>query len=1483
MSGIEQTRRLSVYSTSRNGNPGATNNAGEISSELRVGARVLVQGKIGTIRYVGTTSFQTGKWIGVELDEPQGKNSGVVQGKRYFDCRTNHGMFVRPSQIKSLPATQTSSGEEDGQAGAENHGDSLRFAPPQDPNLAAARSAQQKTPSASTTLLPSRISSPSRISRLPQQPQKEPTQVNTGLRRPSSMVGSPTSGRSKAIPTASTTSTTTSRKMSTSGKQLPARPRAGTQDSVAASSQREAKERQLAKLRLQQTQRLQMLQQQQQQQQELDENDEEMLEEEEEAEMTGEDIDEAEVEDDQVDEEEEEREIEEEEEDMAQSEEEQESEQEETLPTPENEAAEPQPQPNNSRDWRASQAANRAQQPYGSLATNMPISKSEQMIPLKEYEELRLKLKILETKRQEDRERYREHEKVKEEAEQFLTLRNKLQDKISELQRDLRETKRELKDTTSEKEMFESKYNDVIESLEMMTLDKEVAEERAENLQQEVNVLKDKIEEISVDLDILKKEADIMNRVSDREGDEKTPLEVIQLERHNDRLKEALVRLRDATTEHEADLNRKIKALEKENYELEEIKNQYERVKVKLEIAETQIEDLKQRLDDALGAEDLVEQLTEKNLTLTEKFEEMQMAVDDLEALKELADELEENHIETEKQLQAEIDHRDMLLREQLERLRSSEETNADYEATIQQFRELVMNLQSDLEQLRHKEESQQSEKQSLSSQSQAMMSLNLQLQSTVMKAQAKAIDLELRKLEAAQAQDRLSYIQPYLPDAFFKTENDPISCLLLFKRLVFKSELIIKHLDQNHPISEKIMDTVDENLVSVCEVSYVHQMRQRAGWLSDVAKRFVTFIKNCKPDIFTKMGQVYHDLVGTERRLNGIVELLRTDEVNESECLVELQRMIAQLEHLTEVYLVQNGENNHADQFFGLTRALDLNADRMIVELTFVRQTVENAAKNEDINITEGLERLDYDYLEPLSRLVVQAKSSKIMAKKLLRRLDDLSEQALTLKAEHLHRYKTLYAISSKLSRFCFETYKQITAYVGAKRGSKEEISLGIIQQIVYSKANDILEIAESSMWEGCLKTLNSLINELKNTTTRVENDNKMDKSNQRLAALVSSDVPPWLQRASDMQAEVVVSHDMERKLQQHGEEIVKLIKDIKLKDQALQEASVKVELLEKRMETVKKQADQISNLEEDLRKAQSQQQVYSEALENLQTEYNALQNQHNQLKKTATKKEEKRLSAPKKSDFELPETTEEKGEPSDYRELVCQLETLKAATRYLRAENVHLKSYDIARSLNIEELAEVGTLKIAAEKEDVKNSEDEATSDEDKPDKQALIRSVALETRVLLKDVRIASASPKVVSLSTDRRGGQWQRMKNMPDYQYQAQQSVLHTLKNRSEQLRAKMERLQKEYEQEKGEPLATNNGAKASMCSISAVYSCLFVFMQVLQQGSAMLSQLARIQIPRLISSAGMLTSHTPRRCIQLQSAAEFERIHNVFIR
>ncbi|ORE03130.1 hypothetical protein BCV72DRAFT_36769 [Rhizopus microsporus var. microsporus] len=815
-----------------------------------------------------------------------------------------------------------------------------------------------------------------------------------------------------------------------------------------------------------------------------------------------------------------------------------------------------------------------------------------------------------------------------------------------------------------------------------------------------------------------------------------------------------------------------------------------------------------------MGTEDLVEQLTEKNLNLTEKMEELRATVDDLEALKELADELEENHMETEKQLQAEIDHRDMLLREQVERLRANEETIADYETTIEQFRELVNHLQNDLQELKRKEKDDQNEKMSLSSQSQAMMSLNLQLQTTVMKAQAKSIDIELRKLEASQANDRLNMIQPYLPESFFKTENDPISCLLLFKRLEFKSDLIIKHLDQNYPVSEKIMDNVTESLITICEI------KQRAGWLGSLSARFQTHIKNCDPDTFTRMGRVYLDLVGVERKINSIVELFRTDQMNEIYCLTELQRVISQVEHLVESHLGQQQERNNADQFFGLTRALDLNADRMIVIFTFVRQLLDNTVRKDGLIIEEGIGQMEQDYMEPLGRLITQAKNSKIIAKKLIRQLEDKFEEALTLKGEHLNRFKMLYAISTKLCGFCFDVYKGLIAYIDTKRGSHESIELSFIKNLLREKGDEVFEMLESSMWESALRTLKSLTNELETTHAQVENDDKLDK--------ISTKVAPWIQRASDIKAEVVVNHELEHKLQQHNEEIIKLIKDVKMKDQALQEADVKINLLEKRMETAKKELEHVKTLEEDLEKSLNQEQMYVEAMENLQAEYDALEAENNMLKKEASKREEKRQSMLRKANFDLTEqedTTTMQEMAGNYYEMSSQMESLKASIRYLRAENAHLKSLDFVRSLNLE----LGS-----------NEKPVTTSDD-------TLKSIARETRVLVKDARVAGASPRVVQLSNDYQSTHWQSRKKSPDYQYQTQQSVLYTLKQRSVQLRNQMNDLQ---------ITANTNNKELSI------------------QGS---QKLGLVKVPNLLS-----LQNTNRHCVYLKSATEFERLHSIFI-
>lgn len=78
---------------------------------LVVGARCRVlnpasaesQERRGEIKFVGEVPEIKGHqlfWVGIELDEPLGKNNGTLQGVRYFEAKANHGSFAKPSNVE---------------------------------------------------------------------------------------------------------------------------------------------------------------------------------------------------------------------------------------------------------------------------------------------------------------------------------------------------------------------------------------------------------------------------------------------------------------------------------------------------------------------------------------------------------------------------------------------------------------------------------------------------------------------------------------------------------------------------------------------------------------------------------------------------------------------------------------------------------------------------------------------------------------------------------------------------------------------------------------------------------------------------------------------------------------------------------------------------------------------------------------------------------------------------------------------------------------------------------------------------------------------------------------------------------------------------------------------------------------------------------------------------------------------------------------
>ncbi|KAI0066601.1 hypothetical protein BV25DRAFT_1820618 [Artomyces pyxidatus] len=976
-----------------------------------------------------------------------------------------------------------------------------------------------------------------------------------------------------------------------------------------------------------------------------------------------------------------------------------------------------------------------------------------------ELQELRAKIRVLEAKRADDARHVRELETKLNEAESFVALRPKLQAKLTQQQTELIATRRELADAQQLSELAESRNLDAQEQLEMAMLDKEVAEERAEAAEAELEELKEKLAVVEVELGVMKD--------GGSGGDEEssdpavsTSLAYIQLEKQNARLKEALIRLRDVTQETEQEQRRRIAEMEKDVMNLDDMQGQLESTLIKLANAETQIDDLKLQLDDALGAEEMLVQLTERNLMLGEKIEEMRITIEDLEALKELSDELEENHVETEKSMQDEINEKDVQISHQQQTIESLEEACQDLENTIGQFRELVLQLQSELDSLRSQTQTAQHESAAAASQSAAIMSLNLKLQSTASKHQAKNIDFEVKRIEASETKELLGIVQPYLPQIYVESDSDATNCYLFFQRMALKADLINTVTAQAHGLPDSLNGPVSDILVGVCE------MRGAIATLSTVCKRFAAILRRCDVESFLNVGRLYPEIAPMEKRIDMHIDLLRREEFREMECASDINKIQAQFDHLSETYF-EGFEYDLGERELGFALSLDHDLDVYASSVGLTKTAVETILGDEDVAKEIGSIDPQKEFFDPIQKSLDQCKSAKTVSRKLVKRLEDLTHESSALKTVLAPRLKTLINSVSELVNFGIQLAQQTMPHIYEVRDSKSPFQLSkvlsFVRETVASTVGKARKDAPSA-WDALSSAISELISEVNTLLpATMENEN--------IVKLTGT--APWVVRIGEIKASMAINVEAERKVAQLNEELQGLMRNLKVKDQNIQESTVKIELMERRMEAVRKQADQISDLEGELSKARKQERAYEDAMEQLQADLDTLEQENTKLKTAAP--------GPERQTQGIPATDAAESIPMEGNletsYLLEQLEGFRGAVRFLRMENSYLKGQDL-----LKEIQELPPLPEPIRRPPTPPLAPSGLSDTDDSDSESpsppSLRALATERKLLYREVINFSSTPRVVDLSVatskDSEGRvksskAWMPVKKTPAYQF------------------------------------------------------------------------------------------------------------------
>lgn len=880
---------------------------------LRNGHRVEVVGKaaLGTVAFVGSTHFSQGKWIGVILDEKKGKNNGSVQGKSYFQCEDGYGIFVRQSQLILLEAEDDAMAADEDGSSATTTTSSAATTPANDKpksrlpmygKLSQARtygSASYSTPAYSdlprTPSLSSVSSSPlSSLSKTPSQTSLKSSKSDISKlgKSKSDLTKSESLGSVfKASPKIDLSKVLS--KIDCGDKSLLKRPSSAasfdpTDDASPRSPSVKSNpfRKPIAPTPLKSTNSRR-------------------------------------------------------------------SDSQAKLPigsAGKGGGGSSQYSRDDRTPSKESSPRNDSKKPSAFVETNFvetltpqytPGAPSSAMQTLEdrvatlqmqqemenlrdEIKDLNEKLETLRVKRAQDKDKLKEGEKMKLQYEQLLEFKSRIMESQNQLQREVQKAKIEAREAIDARDRHMEDTQELTETMEMLTLDKEMAEEKAETLQLELDQARERVEELTLDLEILQAEMSGGGGGGAASDGGVSSLQVKQLEQQNIRLRDTLVKMRDLSAHDKHELQKLQKDLETKKTEVSDLSRVRERLVSQVSDLEHTIADLQEQVDAALGAEEMVETLTDRNLNLEEKVAELLETVSDLEAINDMNDQLQENARELELELREELDMANSKIREILREREAANEVIVDQDATIKKFRELVQKQQEQNLDLRHSLEKETNKPIGTPSEI-----IDFKKMFTETKAHSKAIDMELRRLEVAQANQHVSYLTQYMPDNFMSRggDHDAVLVLLLVARLIWKADIVVGGVRDKYPAPA----VIDRNAIlkshSVEQYAFSSRLLQLLYTLQTMLHQFQHVLNTCNVDVLLKLGTLYPELASHERNIDFCVDLLRKDQLDENIPVDGLEKTVTYFTSLYPAHLASQ-KLNHTLYLSDVARVLSSATD---------------------------------------------------------------------------------------------------------------------------------------------------------------------------------------------------------------------------------------------------------------------------------------------------------------------------------------------------------------------------------------------------------------------------------------------------------------------------------------------------------------------------------------------------------------------------
>ncbi|XP_050534723.1 dynactin subunit 1 isoform X2 [Daktulosphaira vitifoliae] len=1093
--------------------------------KLEVGNRVELTGKNiqGNVAFIGTTHFETGTWVGIILDEPKGKNNGIIKNrqgisKTYFECEENHGIFVRQSHLTLIGENGTrfdmaTSTESLASKSAKSRLSSLRKKI--DANVS--RQSLSGTSRLSTmgsknkddtfTSPVSRTSSQSSLvgsNRTPSQSSIIPPSRALPTRTPSQpSMRAP----SRTLSQTSFTEVETTPKRSSFVEQLPSSEKPSRLSKLITPKMKSSVETQITKS-------LTLLK---------------------------------------------------------------------DISNPETEFVEA---------LKSHYTIGQSATPNSNVSTptqrsTLVAAEATEIQGLKDQvQDLSEKLDVVKTRL---KEKSHEIDMMKLQLDQASEFKSKIMESHSALKKELEQVKLEKLEALEGKD----EYSEIAETLEMATLDKEMAEVKAETLQLELDQAKERIEELTVDLELLKAELEKGSGNDSEDG--VNSFKVKQLEQQNLRLRETLVKLRDLSAHEKHQTQNLQREIEEKTKQCTDLQKSNDKLTARVQELTSQVNDLHEQVDAALGAEELVELLGQQKLNLEDKVAELEEAVTDLEAIQDINDQLQEDSRELEMQLREELDIANANVRECIKEKERALESLADRSLVIVKFRDLVNELREQNQDLQAQLMKESASKDEVRSSIPEMLDFKKMFAET--KAHSRAIDLELRRMETQEAQQHIQYLLAYMPDSFMTIggDYDAILSLLLLPRMIWKSEILMTHVRDKYPDIQEITKETLMKDHSAEQFSTRSRLSFYLYNLQGALRQFIYGLNTTSPETLIKVGESFPDMMIQEKVLNGYIEMLKIDQLDENVNTENLEKCVA---YFNNVYkpLIQDFHPHYEHLLLDNISLLFAACNTIQTDANIIKCVIQDDVST--TNISKFC-----DDISVACEVVTQH------LKQIKKRADINNSVKVDLSSTIQY--------AEKLISVLRETARSAVSQISLAADDKKINSKSIMQVMINSVEKVFGKDQAVKGVTICLKMcVGTLAGEVAGAAQAVQEADLSNSSTE-----MPNVVPPIIKRAKQVKNELEETKTLRNTIKTKENDILELKMALRTKQEEIGELNVRKELAEKKLSTTIHESEiAVEKLQRKLDETQQQlkrkSKEYEETMDHLQADIDSLEIEKGELK---------------------------------------------------------------------------------------------------------------------------------------------------------------------------------------------------------------------------------------------------------------------------